>query len=95
MSYLNQPESALDRERCEVLQQWEDWLEMPMLVLSFGWLGLLIVELVSGLNALLKAIATTIWIAFILDFGIKFLQLFLKNSTFANFKVQTNHRRNN
>ncbi len=73
MSYQNQPESALDRERCEVLQQWEDWLEMPMLMLSFAWLGLFIVELVWGLSSLLEAIGTTIWIAFILDFSIKFI----------------------
>ena len=73
MSDRNQPESALDRERCEVLQQWEDWLETPLLVLSFAWLGLFIVELVWGLNSLLEAIGTTIWIAFILDFGIKFM----------------------
>ncbi|MFM9263590.1 potassium channel family protein [Tychonema sp. BBK16] len=73
MSDRKQPESALNRERCEVLQQWEDWLEMPMLALSFAWLGLFIVELIWGLNSLLEAIGTTIWIAFILDFGIKFI----------------------
>jgi voltage-gated potassium channel len=63
---------ALERERGEVLQQWEDWSEMPMLVLSFAWLGLFIVELVWGLTPILEAIGTTIWIAFILDFSIKF-----------------------
>lgn len=73
MSDRKQPESALDRERCEVLQQWEDWLETPLLVLSFVWLGLFIIELVWGLNSLLEAIGTTIWIAFILDFSIKFM----------------------
>lgn len=74
MSYLNQrSKPALDQERKEVLQQWEDWVETPMLVLSFAWLGLFIVELVWGLNPLLEAIGTTIWIAFILDFAIKFL----------------------
>ncbi|WP_373547154.1 hypothetical protein [Chamaesiphon sp.] len=31
---------ALERECSEVLQQWEDWSETPMLVLSFAWLGL-------------------------------------------------------
>ena len=56
--YLNQPKkSALDHERNEVLQQLEDWLEMPRLVLGFAWLGLFIVELVWGLNPLLEAIA--------------------------------------
>ncbi|MBN3948212.1 MAG: potassium channel protein [Nostoc sp. NMS7] len=74
MSDLNQrSKPALDQERSEVLQQWEDWLEMPMLVLGFAWLGLFIVELVWGLNPLLVAIAAIIWITFIVDFGIKFL----------------------
>jgi hypothetical protein len=74
MSYLNQrSKPALDHERSEVLQQLEDWLETPMLVLGFAWLGLFIVELVWGLNPLLEAIAAIIWIAFIVDFGIKFL----------------------
>ncbi|MEG3899527.1 MULTISPECIES: ion channel [unclassified Microcoleus] len=74
MSYQKQPEKlAFDRERSEVLQQWEDWLETPMVVLSFAWLGLFIVELVWGLNPLLEAIGITIWIVFIVDFSIKFL----------------------
>ncbi len=64
---------ALERECSEVLQQWEDWSETPMLVLSFAWLGLFIVELVWGLTPILEAIGTTIWIAFILDFSIKFI----------------------
>ena len=72
MRDLDQPEPTLDQERNEVLQQWEDWLETPMLVLGFAWLGLFIVELVWGLNPLLEAIANTIWIVFIVDFGIKF-----------------------
>jgi voltage-gated potassium channel len=63
---------ALERECSEVLQQWEDWSEMPMLVLSFACLGLFIVELVWRLTPILEAIGTTIWIAFILDFCIKF-----------------------
>jgi voltage-gated potassium channel len=64
---------ALERVCSEVLQQWEDWSEMPMLVLSFAWLGLFIVELVWGLTPILEAIGTTIWIAFIIDFSIKFI----------------------
>ncbi|MBE9161138.1 potassium channel family protein [Tychonema sp. LEGE 06208] len=74
MRYMNLTEKpTLDRERSEMLQQWEDWLEMPMLVLSFAWLGLFIVELVWGLNPLLEAIGITIWIVLIVDFCIKFL----------------------
>jgi voltage-gated potassium channel len=72
---MKQPhqQPALERECSEVLQQWEDWSEIPMLVLSFAWLGLFIVELVWGLTPILEAIGTTIWIAFILDFIIKFI----------------------
>ncbi len=74
MKFLNQPDKQmLDRERSEVLQQWEDWLETPMLLLGFAWLALFIVELVWGLNPLLEAIGTVIWIVFILDFSIQFL----------------------
>ena len=56
----------LERERSKVLQQWENWVEMPMLVLGFSWLGLFIVELVWGLNPLLEAIGTAIWILFLI-----------------------------
>jgi voltage-gated potassium channel len=51
---------ALERECSEVLQQWEDWSETPMLVLSFAWLGLFIVEIVWGLTPILEAIVITI-----------------------------------
>lgn len=61
----------LERERSEVLQQLEDWLETPMVVLGFAWLVLFIIELIWGLNPLLQAISTTIWIIFILDFLLK------------------------
>jgi voltage-gated potassium channel len=56
----------LERERSEVLQQLEDWLETPMVVLGFAWLLLFIIELIWGLNPLLQAVSTTIWIIFIL-----------------------------
>lgn len=61
----------LERERSEVLQQLEDWLETPMLVLGFAWLALFVIELIWGLNSLLEAFSTTIWIIFILDFLVK------------------------
>ena len=73
MNKLSTPEKqALDRQRFEVLQQLEDWLEMPMLVLGFAWLALFVIELIWGLSPLLQAIATVIWIIFILDFIVKF-----------------------
>jgi voltage-gated potassium channel len=62
----------LNKERNEVLEQLEDLLETPMLLLGFGWLALLIVELIWGLNPLLEVISNAIWIAFVLDFALRF-----------------------
>ena len=63
---------VLNRERQEILQQLEDWLETPMLVLGFVWLALFVVELIWGLTPLLAALGTVIWIIFILDFILEF-----------------------
>ncbi|WP_088889595.1 potassium channel family protein [Leptolyngbya ohadii] len=68
------PKRALEQEQNEILQQVENWLEIPMLLLSFVWLALFVVELIWGLSPLLDALGITIWIVFILDFG---LELFL------------------
>jgi voltage-gated potassium channel len=50
-----QPDSppTLDQERSEILQQLDNWLETPMLVLGITWLGLFVVDLVWGLTPLL------------------------------------------
>lgn len=63
----------LKRERYELLQRLEGWLETPMLVLAFVWLVLLIVELVRGESPLFNFLGTTIWGIFILDFAVKLL----------------------
>ena len=63
---------ALEQEQSEILQQLEDWLETPMLVLAFVWLALFIIELIWGLSPLLEVVSTTIWIIFIADFLVKF-----------------------
>jgi voltage-gated potassium channel len=64
MNPLQLPEQqALEHERAEIVQQLEDWLDLPMLVLSFVWLALFAIlqrrgyanELISGLNPLLEA----------------------------------------
>ncbi|WP_449419725.1 potassium channel family protein [Phormidium nigroviride] len=59
---------AIEYEQQQILQQLEDWLELPMLVLSFAWLGLFVVELIWGLTPLLDAIGIVIWGVFILEF---------------------------
>jgi voltage-gated potassium channel len=65
-------QQRLERERGEMLRRLDDWLELPMLILSFVWLALLIVELIWGLSPLLNTLSTTIWLLFVLDFLVKF-----------------------
>lgn len=62
----------LARERREILQKLEDWLDLPMIVLAWVWLVLFVVELTLGLNPLLQTLGTVIWIIFILDFALTF-----------------------
>ncbi len=59
-------------ERQGLITHLDDWLETPLLILGFVWLGLLIYELIWNLSPLLELIGTVIWIIFILDFVIKF-----------------------
>lgn len=65
-------EEDLTRERAELLQRLEDWLETPMLVLAFVWLALLVVELIWGESLLFGTAGTIIWVVFIVDFAVKF-----------------------
>jgi voltage-gated potassium channel len=62
---------ALERERYELLQRLEDWMETPMLVLAFVWLALLIVELIWGESLWFEMIGTIIWVIFLLDFAVE------------------------
>jgi len=58
-------------DRREILQELESWIETPMLVLSFLWLVLVLVELVWGTSELLEVFGTAIWIIFVLEFGLR------------------------
>ena len=62
---------VLKRERYELLQRLEGWLETPMLVLAFVWLVLLVVELIRGESLLFTFLGAAIWAIFILDFAVK------------------------
>jgi voltage-gated potassium channel len=64
--------AAISEERTEILDQLEAWLEVPMLVLSFAWIVLLIVDLVWGLSPMLQTANNVIWIIFILEFAFRF-----------------------
>jgi voltage-gated potassium channel len=62
---------ALERERWALLHQLEEWLDLPMVILGFVWLGLLVMEFTWGLSPVLARLSNIIWIVFILDFGVK------------------------
>ena len=57
-----------DRE--STLEQLQDWLEKPMLVLSFVWLALLVVELLWGLSHALWVLGQAIWVVFLAEFAL-------------------------
>jgi voltage-gated potassium channel len=64
-------EEQVTQERYALLEQLEDWLEGPMLVLGFFWLVLLVVELLWSLSPGLQMVGSVIWVLFIVDFVIK------------------------
>jgi voltage-gated potassium channel len=66
------PEPAARERRWAVLRDLEDWLERPMLVLSFAWLGLFVLEFTRGLSPALEAAGYAIWAAFVLEFLLRF-----------------------
>lgn len=70
----DRPRAAADEteERWNVLRDLEDWLQTPMLLLSFIWLLLVIVELVWGSTRTLEVFGTAIWITFIIEFTLRF-----------------------
>jgi voltage-gated potassium channel len=59
-------------ERESLLETLEDWLETPLLILGFVWLGLLVYEFIWNLSPALELLGTIIWIIFIVDFVLKF-----------------------
>lgn len=67
-----EPETAEQRERWSALQELEDWLEIPMLVLGLAWLILLVLELVKGGSPLFNVLGTIIWALFVVDFLVRF-----------------------
>ena len=62
-----------ERERYEALEQIEDWLETPVIILGFIWLILFVIDLIHGLNPFLNALVYFIWAVFVLDFAIRFI----------------------
>lgn len=59
------------QRRFKALQQLEDWLETPMLILAFVWLALLILELTCCESAWFNIFGAIIWGIFLTDFVVK------------------------
>jgi voltage-gated potassium channel len=72
---IDEPQShaseASSDERWNALAELDGWLRVPMLVLSFVWLLLVVVELVWGTFDVLETFGTAIWIAFLIEFAIR------------------------
>jgi voltage-gated potassium channel len=60
------------RLRWRVLHDLDEWLTLPMVLLSLAWLAIVVWELVSGTSALLETLGTAIWIIFIVEFALRF-----------------------
>lgn len=66
--------------RWRLLKELEEWLAVPMVLLSLAWLAIIVWELVSGSTRLLETIGAVIWAIFIAEFLVRF--------TLAPLKVQ-------
>lgn len=65
-------EEAAANRRWETLEQLDEWLRTPMLVLSAAWLALVLAELVWGVSRLIEIFGTAIWAIFIAEFLLRF-----------------------
>lgn len=60
------------KRRLRVLQELEDHLEFPMLVLAAIWIALIIFEATTGLPPVLQTVGLIIWVIFIAEYAIRF-----------------------
>ena len=58
--------------RWRLLEQLDDWLRGPMLVLSLAWLAIVVAELMGVGNPLIELLGAVIWIVFIIEFAVRF-----------------------
>ena len=68
-----EPEVPHESERWQVLHQLEEWVETPMVVLSFIWLSLVVVELIWTTSGVFELLGTIIWAVFIAEFILRFI----------------------
>lgn len=62
----------VEKQRNQLLRRFENFFEIPMIVLGFVWLTLLIVELVYKTGPVLEKLTFIVWGIFIVDFMVKF-----------------------
>lgn len=73
MAVTSDHERAVHEERQSLLEQIDSALDGPMILLSAGWIGLLVVEFVGdGLPPSLEVAVWVIWGIFVLDFLLEF-----------------------
>ncbi|MGI8704931.1 MAG: ion transporter [Sphingomicrobium sp.] len=63
---------ASARLRWRLLRDLDEWLAVPMLVLSLAWLAIVVWELVSDSILLLETVGLVIWVIFIAEFLLRF-----------------------
>ena len=61
-------DETLEADRADLLHRVAELLDTPMMVLSFVWLGLLVLDFTRGLGPLLQTVSTVIWIVFVVHF---------------------------
>ncbi len=66
-------QQQLKHERWALLEQINALTDKPMIVLSFIWLALLILDFTGGLSPFLQTVSYILWGLFILDFAIEFM----------------------
>jgi voltage-gated potassium channel len=66
------PFARVERERSRLQLRLERVTEIPMLLLAVVWIVLTAVDLASGLSEMLLRVQQTIWIVFLVEFGLRF-----------------------
>ena len=70
---MSRQKKTSDRFRWRVLNDLDEWIDLPMTILSVVWLLIVIAELVWGTGPLLGTIATGIWVIFGVEFAIRLI----------------------
>jgi voltage-gated potassium channel len=63
---------ASARLRWRLLRDLDEWLTVPMILLSIAWLAIVVWELTAGTTALLETVGLVIWVIFIAEFALRF-----------------------